>query len=254
MPGFSIGQMFRPTQQVQVATPQPQSPQGQQPGTPPQGTPGSTMQLNNPAAGNPNPPATNEPQDNSPLAPFATLWDTDPNAKPSVDPWSQPILPTDPAKVQAAAKQMNMLNGIDPTMIQKVMAGNDPQALMDIINAVAQNTLAMSAQLTSASVEKAGTTIKTRYDSGLDARFRDFQDRNLSVENPVLNHPGAQPMLQMARQQIRAKNPTMSPQQVQDEAVKYLMSFAGAMNTGDPTKQPVPLDNTGTPEQDWSSF
>lgn len=251
---FNIGNMFRPTQQI-VTPPTPQAGGPAIPGgttAPPAN--GSTMQIQNPGAGELNPPQTNQTQDNSPLAGFSSLWETDPNAKPPVDPWSQPILPNDPAKIQEAARKMNLMQGVDPALVQKVMAGNDPQAVMDLIQFASQSTLAMAAQLTTATVEKAGTTIRDRERAGLDERFRSFQDRNLSVDDPVLNHPAAQPMLDMARRQIRMKNPNMSADKVQEMAVQYLRQFATAMGTGDPTQQSAKLDATGTPEQDWSTF
>ena len=211
------------------------------------------MQVQNPGAGNPNPQATNDPTDNSPLDAWKDVWHTDPKANPPSDPWSQPILPSDPVKIREAASKMDMMAGMPPELVQKVVAGNDPQALMDLMNRVAQNTLAMSAQLATASVERAGSVIRDRTKSELPEQFREYQLNNLPVENPVLNHPGAQGLLQMTRQQLKMKNPSWNAQQIHEEAVKYLTNFAGALSQSNEPNKPK-TDNSGTPEQDWESF
>jgi len=248
--GFSIANMFRPTQQVSV-TPQQQGQQGQP--QQPQPTPGSTMQPNNPSAGNPNPAPTNGTADNSPLDAWKDVWHTDPKATPPSDPWSQPILPSDPNKIREAAAKMDMMSGVSPELMAKVTAGNDPQSLIQLMNVVAQNTLAMSAQLSSASVERAGTVIRDRTNGTLKDQFRDFQLQSLPVENPVLNHPGAQGLLQMTRQQLKMKNPQWSAQQIQDEAVKYLTQFGSALTSSNAPQTPQ-LDAAGNAPQDWDSF
>lgn len=263
---ISFGNIFRPTQQVQLA-PQPTGvPGGLAPvGNIQQGVqqhlqqqapqgPGSTMDIKNPAADPNIDPKTGKPKENSPLDAFAKMWETDPNAKPPVDPWSQPILPTNPADVAKAVSQANMMQGIDPALIQKVNAGNDPAALMELINKVSQNTLLMSTQLVTASVEKAGTTVRDRLNQNMDARFQQYLDKVTPVDNPILNHPGAQNLLQMARQQLRMKNPTASAAEINQQATTYLQEFGNAMhgNANPPPKDPV--DAQGNKEQDWSSF
>jgi hypothetical protein len=211
------------------------------------------MQVQNPEAGNSNPPVTNDPASNSPLDTWKDVWQTDPKATPPSDPWSQPILPSDPVKIREAASKMDMMAGMPPELIQKVTTGGDPQALMDLMNRVAQNTLAMAAQLTTASVEKAGTTIRDRTQQQLPDQFREYQLNNLPVDNPVLNHPGAQGLLQMTRQQLKMKNPNWNAQQIQQEAEKYLTGFASAVSQHGAPQSPR-TDRTGTPEQDWEQF
>jgi hypothetical protein len=263
----NISNLFRPTQQVTV-TPQPANPMQGAPVPP-----GGTMQPNNPAAGTgsgqsgaPNLPApqpgtdpqqqtSQNPADTGPsLDNWKTVWDTPPADKTPTDPWSQPILPSDPAKIREAAGKMDMLSGVNPELMQKAMSGSDPQAFMQVINAVAQNTLAMSAQLSSASVERAGSVIRERTEQSLPEKFRDFQLNQLPVDNPVLNHPGAQGLLRMTRQQLKMQNPTWNAQQINDEAVKYLTTFAAAT-----THQSAPAVQQRTSQQaqegtDWSTF
>lgn len=242
----TISNLFRPVQQQQQ--PQAQSPQLQQ-AQPPQPLGPSDnrlMQQNNPGGV----PPTSAP--NAPLDAFGTLWQTDPTVSPPTDPWSQPLLPSDPAKINEAASKMNMLQGVNPDLMQKAMSGSDPQAFMDVINHVAQNTLAMSAQLSSATVERAGTGIRDRINSGLEDRFNEFQLKNIPVENAALNHPAAQPLLKIAMQQIRMTNRDLTPQQIHAKAVDYLTQFAGAVNPQQ--QQQSTGQRSGQQETDWDAF
>lgn len=253
----SISSLFRPTQQVAPTPGQyGQQPMPQQPPVIPPGAPGSSMEPQNQQSlqqGQSQPNGSNKQGENSPLDAWAEVWKTKPTDQQPTDPWSQPILPSDPNKIREAAGKMDMMAGVPPELLQKVNAGNDPQALMELMNKVAQNTLAMSAQLATASVERAGTVIRDRTRQELPEHFREYQLRDLPVDNPVLNHPGAQGLLQMTRQQLKMKNPDWSAQRIQDEAVKYLTSFAGAVSQNAGPAAPR-LDNSGTPEQDWEAF
>lgn len=253
----SVSNIFRPTQQVSV-TGQPT-------------TPGHTMQPNNPGAapqsaqgGNQSQPQgdpsqggnqAQPPQEggNSPLDGWKDIWQNDPNIKPAADPWVHPLLPTDPTKVREAANKMDLVAGIPQELMARVQAGNDPAALVEMINQVARNTLAVSAQLTAASVEHAGTAIRDRTRAELPGTFKKLQLDTLPVDNPVLSHPGAQGMLQLARQQLQMKHPDWSAQQIQEAASKYLLDFATAASAANQPTKPA-LDSSGTPEQDWSNF
>jgi hypothetical protein len=265
---FNIANIFRNTQQVAVpqsanagtvqgAPAQQAQPNQQNPMQRAPVIPGSGMPQPNPAAGGEGTaPQAGDPGtggENSPLDGWKTMWDTPPADKAPTDPWSQPILSADPVKITEAASKMNMMQGVPQELVQKVIAGNDPQSLMDLINRVAQNTLAMSAQLSSASVERAGTVIRERTEKTLPSKMRDFQLDNLPVESPVLSHPAAQGMLQMTRQQLKMKNPQWSAQQINEEAVRYLTGFAQAVTSQEDTQQQR-RNPVGAGETDWNSF
>lgn len=229
--GFSFSNIFRPTQQVTTA-PQQQQPQ-QQPQQPqpqqPQNGPGSSMQQGGfaPPAGGTAP----APQ-SSPLDGFAELWKTNANSDPtgSEDPFTQPLFSTDPAKIREAASQMNFLNAVPPELMQKAMSGNEPQAFMQVMNVVAQQALATALQVSTQTVEQAGSKIGERFNKTLPGRFKDLQINSSQPSNPVLSHPAVQPMLSMVRNQIKMSNPDATPQQVNQMAEDYLSKFASALS------------------------
>lgn len=239
---FNISNMFRNTQQTVSANPPAPAPAPAQP----QGTPGSSMQQGG--------MKQEEQEGGSPLDGFAKLWETDPTsgANPPSDPFSEPLFATDPNKIREAASQMDFISQLPQELMQKAMSGQDPQAFMQVINTVAQNSLATALQVATGTVEQAGSKIGKRFNDALPARFKDLQINSAAPANPVLNHPSVQPMLKMARQQIKMMNPDYTPEQVNKEAERYLSSFASALTDGDPNKPVAP--KSADDETDWMSW
>jgi len=110
------------------------------------------------------------------------------------------------------------------------MAGNDPAALVQLINTVGQQTLAAAAQLNAATIEQSHRSNNERILTALPDRIKNVQIQQGQAENPALNHPAAQPFLKMVRQQISSQNPTLTPAQVNQRAEQVLVGFAGAIN------------------------
>lgn len=253
MAGFNIANMFRNTQQVSLPQPNTNQQQTQQPQ--PTGKPGSTLDPNagqnqgtgQPAPGTPQPGTTT----NSPLDSFKDLWkDGGTGGQQSTDPFASPLFQTDPAKIREAAGQIDFLSQVPQELMQKAMAGNDPQAFMAVMNSVAQNALATSLQLATATTEQAGQRIGQRFNTALPGRFKDMQLQSTKPTNPALSHPAAQPMLQAVRQQIKAQNPDMSAEQIQQMAEGYLSSFASEITGADPSR-PKPQASDDGDDFNW---
>jgi hypothetical protein len=242
----NISAMFRPTQQVtQVAGPTPQNPMPQQ-------NPGSDPALlppnNQPAASgaNADPTKTSNPLDN-----FTEMWKNDPNATPQSDPLSQPLFNTDPAKIREAASKIDFIGQVPQDVLQKATSG-DMQAFMQVINFVAQKSLATSAELATATAEQGAVKNNERWNSVLPDRIKQLQLAQQRSDNPVLQHPAAQPILQMAKQQAQMKNPNASPAEIQTLAENYLIQFASTL-TAKPAEQGTPASGGGTDWETWAS-
>ena len=223
----TVANMFRPVQQVTMA-PQPQGP----------------MQVQNPGAGAPVPPSgtaqpnTEAPAPN-PLDELGALWQTDPKSTPAVDPFSTPLFNTDPAKIAAAAGKIDFVSQLPPDLVAKAMSGTDPQAFMQVINAVAQRSLATSTQLNAATLEQATTRNNERVMQALPGRIKQHTLDNLQSENPVLQHPASQPFLQMTRAQLQMKNPNMPAAEINRRAEAALMGFASQLAAPAPSQEEV---------------
>lgn len=214
----SVADMFRPTQQVTVA-PQPVA---------------SPMAMQNPGAALVTPPAgaslpTANAAPANPMDEFTTLWQTDPNATPSVDPLTTPLFNTDPAKIAAAAGKIDFMAQMPPDLVAKAMSGTDPAAFMQLINAVAQRTLATSTQLNAATLEQATSRNNDRVMQAIPGRVKQIQLDSIQSENPVLQHPASQPFLQLVRAQIQMKNPGMSAATINAQAERTLTGFASQL-------------------------
>lgn len=230
----SVANIFRPTQQVTVA-------------------PTPTLQQANPtAAGNvPVPPSgTSSPTPPNPMDEMAALWQNDPKSPPQVDPLTTPLFNTDPAKIAAAAAKIDFLSQVPQEVMAKAMSGTDPGAFMQVMNYVAQRTLATSTQLNAATIEQATTRNNDRIQNALPTRVRQIQLDAITPENPVLAHPASQPLLQMVRSQIQMKQPGISAAEVNRQAEAYLTGFAGQLVTPQPTAEQVKA-TSGT---DWDAW
>lgn len=242
----NIFSLFRqqPPQQLQA-------PQGQ-PQQPPQGAPGSSMQLQNPGADPNAQGGNNSGQPSSPLDPFKDLWkDAGTNGGTPADPFSTPLFNTDPAKITEAASKADFLQNIPQELMQKAMSGNDPQAFMQVINAVGQQSLALALQLSTATTEQAGQRIGERFSKVLPERFKDMQLQQLPATNPALQHPAAEPMLRTLRDQVRRQEPNLRPDEVNAKAEQYLMAFASQLsgNSGGGSGS-----QGGSQDMDWEAW
>lgn len=262
----SIWDMFRNTQQVRVANqPQQQPNNGPQQNVDPNGNvqqqptgqPGSSMQLQNANSGQPQNSQQQQPGGNpqsSPLDAFTKMWETDPNAKPQADPFATPLLNLDPAKFQEGVSKLDFIGNAPQELIQKVMAGNDPQALIELMNHVGRQSFMMAGQLATASTNKAGSDLAGRFKQSLPDMFKDFMLQNEAPENPILQHPAAQQMLHMARSQIRMKEPNLSPAEVNKKAEQFLSTFASSLSGGNGQQGQNQQQQTQSKEQDWEAF
>lgn len=213
----SIANIFRPTQQVTVAAP---------------------LAQQNPGAAAPVPPAGNSlpTVPSNPLDDLTSLWQNDPNAAPNVDPLSTPLFKTDPAAIQAAASKIDFLAQIPQDLMAKAMSGQDPAAFLQVLNGVAQRTLATATQLSTATQEQATQRNNERILNSLPARMKQHQLDSLIPDNPALQHPASQPLLQLVRSQLQMKNPEMSAQQLNKRAEEVLVGYASQIAGPSPTE------------------
>jgi len=236
MAGFNFGGLFQPKAPA-PAPAQPLAPTA----------PGSTMQQANPDAGTPQAPQ------NSPLEQYKDLWKTnDTQGQQPADPLAAPLFNTDTAKLREAVQKTDFTAGVPAEVMQKVMQGGDPQALVSLINHVAQQSLSMSLQLGTTLQEQAGQTLTKRWSEGLSSKIDDHTLRTQAPSNPVLSNPAAEGMLRMARNQFRMQHPDKSPTEINRMAEQYLTDFASSLAPGNkPSSGESSSQQQGT---DWEAW
>lgn len=196
---------------------------------------------------------TTPPEPISPLDAFKDLWKTTtPNGKAPTDPFAQPLLNADPAKLAEATSKLNFSSAVPEDVLKKALAG-DHTALAQAINIAAQQAFLASSTLSTQMVEGATKTNNGRMDSVLEAKFKNYLVNNERSENPVLQHASAAPMLDLAKRQLLTQHPDKSPQEIQAMAENYLVSF-GQELMGQKQKNEAKAANPGPDGFDFSNY
>lgn len=217
---------------------QPQQPQNTQimpPGSNQLQVPQNNQQQQQPnpaldANGNPqlnNGEPTPEP---SPLDPFKDLWTIDPkqteNQPQSLTEFS---LAVDPAKVNAAVKNIDFTKAISSEILQKINAGGPEamSALLVAMNAVGQQAVAQATTVNSKIVESSIRSSGANMEKLLPGMVRNHTISNtLREDNPLFTDPATAPMMAVLEAQFSQKFPNATAQQIKEHTQKYMIGFA----------------------------
>lgn len=161
---------------------------------------------------------------------FKMPTDKDGNPQLPDDPLAQPLINVDAAKLKEAAGKMNFAAGINGELLQKAMSGQDPQAFMQVLNAVAQNGFFAAMQANANVVQTAFNKHTERFEAALPDRIRSTQISQTQAKHPALNHPAAAPMVAALKSQIATTNPHLSPDRVSEMAENYVIAMATDIN------------------------
>lgn len=250
---MSIMDLFRNIAPVAAPAPAPAAPT---PGNIPANAAVTSATANTPAtAPNGTVPAaagnTNEPA-KSGLDQFADLFNTDPNAQQQ----GQPLFNVSHEKMMEAARKQNFTAGIAPELLAKVTAGGAEaaQAMVDIMNIVAQNSYAQSAFAGTRLIEGALDKSNFARQSDIDTRIKTVTvNNNLTQDNPVFAHPAAQPLLKSVQDQLMVKYPNATPTELTQMAQTYLTDFVKAAQ-GPQLAQEQQQQQKAAAGDDWSKF
>lgn len=168
-------------------------------------------------------PAAPTDANKSPLEGFAKLWEIKTDDKGTVAPSLVPKMNMDPAKLREHVSKIDFLSGINPELLQKAMAGNDPQSLLQVVNsavqAAFQQGVTTSAQMMEAGFGAQANTLLTHT---LPTSMADYATKNAVVNsNAVMNNPAVAPLVDMVRKQFQGANPAASPVEIQTAVSTY---------------------------------
>lgn len=190
----------------------------------------------------------------SPMDQFNELWQ--PNA---IDPAAnQPLINIDPKALADAARKTDFAKLIQPELMARVQAGGEDgsNAMMQMLNQVAQGVYAQSAFATSKMVEQAVAKAREQFNSDIPAHVKKLQvSDTLRQENPVFNHPAASPILGAVESQLTVKYPNASASEITTMAKQYLEGFANAVQAPAQAAAAAASAKTkASQETDWSNF
>lgn len=209
--------------------------------------PPSQLPANLDNMGEPQPKPAPKVEEQSPLADFKDFWKTDPKAEPQPD-LSQFAFNFDATKVSDAVKKVDFTKTVTPEQIQAIAKGGEEAvtALLQVINSVGQqsmqNAIIAGAKVTETGLQSSGARIA----SALPDMVRKQSVSNvLREDNPLFKNPAIAPMMIAVEQQLASKFPDATPQELREQAKKYMAGFAqeAAKAFGAPT------DSTGNASQ-----
>lgn len=220
-----VGGSVAPNAAPQAATQTQQQPTGQQPQQTQQNQQVQQTQQNQ------------EPEPSS-LDKLAALWNTPttPDGKPATppaDPLSQPVFTLDPAKVQESINKIDFAATIPAEVIQKAQSG-DAGAFLEALNIGIRNAVSTMTVNTGNMVNQAMLANNQRVTSALPGAIKATQLNQMQDENPVLNHPAAQPLVAALKQMAFQRNPNASPQEVHQQVSQYFSGLATAIVENSP--------------------
>lgn len=240
----------------QPAANQPQNPVAT-PASATPATPGNipAQQQNPAAANNPTAPAatvaaTAENPQPQGLDKFADIWNVPDANKPKTP--DSPFAGVTPEAIQQIAGKTDFSKVVTPEMMTAISAGGEQAAaaMIQAMNAVAQQTYAQSAQAAIKLSETAITSQREQLLAELPTLIKQQSvTENLRTANPIFSNPAAAPMLNMLQKTLQEKNPTASAADIQKQAQDYLLSFAEVIKPNQPQQQSQ--TNKGTDFSDW---
>ena len=190
---------------------------------------------------------------NSPLDSFSDLWNNanqDGSQTPDGAPGS--MFNVDPKALNETVTKMNFLGAIPPKVQEALKAGGEDatKANLYLMNMVAQQSFAQSAQATAKIVEAALAKQAQDFESRVsDVVKKNTVREDLSSANPVFKHAAAAPILQSLEAQMIKKYPNASPTEVSKMAQDFLTHFASEISGSNKPKETGKSNGT-----DFSSF
>lgn len=191
----------------------------------------------------------------NPLDQFTNIF-TPPAADPN-NPQAKPATPGydgflgqwDQKVVSERANQLDFTRGIDPSIMEAAMKG-DQNAFMQVMNHTSRQAFMAAAQAGHGFADRAVKSGLDKFGGGLDDRIRDYSVRtqNVATDHPVLSHPAMQPMVNAVKMTIAQNDPKLNPQQVAEMTAQYFDSIGGVYN------QSVQAQNnqqSKSQEKDW---
>ena len=188
----------------------------------------------------------------SPLANFAELWKTDPNAKPNTPFQFQ----TDPTKLLEASRGIDFTKVLSPELQARMNAGGSDgvNATREAMNQVAQLTFAQSANASAKIGEQVAAEVERRVAALLPGLVKQHSiSDTLRTDNPLLSNPAAAPMVQALQQQLTVKYPNATAFEIRTHMNDYLNGVAQLIRDSQPT-QPDANKSSARKETDWSLF
>lgn len=204
-------------------------------------------------------PAVETPPD--PLAALVSIWQTPVGAdgKPvqqvnPLDALNQAPIVADPTKVREAIGKLDFMQAITPEVIGKIQTGTPEEAasnLAALVNAAVRQAVTGVTLSQSELVNNALAKQRDAFTAALPGMLKRQQLEDTPVDDPILSHPAAQPLVTAMKRDYLSRNPNASALEVNKKVTEYLRGLSSAV-AGDPQKAAKQAAANNT--QDWDSW
>lgn len=190
-----------------------------------------------------------EVKDESPLAPFKSLWETapiDPNAPKEPEAYKPPTA----EEIQKVVAKADFSKNITPEQLAAVTAGGDgaTEALMQLLNTVGQQSIAQSTMVSAKLNEQAMQAAIAAEVAKMPAAIRaQSVQAHLIDTNPLFDNPAIKPVIEATQLQLQTKFPNATPAEITEMTQK----FVSAMGESFAPKAKVV---EGIEADDWSNY
>lgn len=209
-----------------------------------------TVQLVTAPAPEAAPPATPV----NPLDQFADVM-----APAAPNPLDAPIsFNADPAAVMAAAKQADFSGVISQEQMAAVQQGGSAAsaALIQVMNAVAQNVYAQSVLANTQVTETALARQSEKFQKQLPSIIKQasITEHISTDDNAFFKHPAVAPSLSLIQHNLALKYPDAAPREIADMAKTYFRSIGAAFSEVKQEAVGTPGKPKGAQDFDFSNF
>lgn len=171
-----------------------------------------------------------------------------------LDALNQAPIVADPTKVREAIGKLDFMQAITPDVIGKIQTGTPEEAasnLAAIVNAAVRQAVTGVTLSQSELVNNALAKQRDAFTAALPGMLRRQQLEDTPVDDPILSHPAAQPLVTAMKRDYLSRNPNASAVEVNKKVTEYLRGLSSAV-AGDPQKAAKQAAANAT--QDWDSW
>lgn len=198
----------------------------------------------------PVPDPTQATAEESPLAQFASLWDT--TDTPSQQNAEEGLLNLNQEEVQKVIAKADFTSVVTPEQLQAISSGGEDAqtAFMQALGSVAQRVMLQSTLVNGRLSEQAVRKALSQAESRLPDTIRKYGAADHAKNsNPVLNNPAVKPVADAVQAQLLLKNPNATNAEITQMTQDFIVALGAQV-----APAPVINNNEVTDDIDWDAF
>jgi hypothetical protein len=202
------------------------------------------------------PPDGNKPGEQSPPDKFSKLWDpAEPDQTKQGD--QTPDNGLTPEKLFEAATKVDFRKVLNPEHITKLQAGGTEavEATLELLNQTAQQAYGKSVVVSQKLIERAVEQATQEFAKQIPGLVKGQAVReSLLSENPAFKDPKVAPIVGAIQQQLQAKNPTATAEELKELAKEFFKDAATLFNSDPKAAAAAATANKVADGESWDDW